>query len=250
MSRASSGRPRATVAPAWIATAAGVAAFALAAAPLNAQSTPPRAEAERPRAPRFEVQVGGAWSTGLGLGDQQALLTQNGVPAGGDSPLFSTTTELGGAPAFDGRAGFVVHPEWRVVAGFSYGQPELRTTISGDTEQPAPAVAVDRFDEYIVDGSVVWSPRRWRFGGGRGVPFVLGGAGYLRQLLSERTVIETGLTYHVGGGAAWGMGRPSPAGPRWGVNTEARLTWRVGGVDVEDEVRMAPRFGAGVFVRF
>lgn len=250
MSRASSRRLASPAAHRWLAVAVGMATFVLAARPAVAQSTPPLATAQAPRAPRVELHLGGAWSPALGLGDQQALLTQNGVPTGGESPLFATSTEIAGAPAFDGRVGLVVAADWRLVAGFSYGQPELRTTISGDTEQPASAVAVDRFDEYIVDGSIVWSPRRWRFGGGRGVPFMLGGAGYLRQLLSERAVLETGLTYHVGGGAAWGMGRAASTGPRWGVDAEARLTWRVGGVDVEDNVRLAPRFGAGVFVRF
>lgn len=248
MSRASSRGHSWTGACKRLAAGFGATTFVLAVQPAAAQSAKTASKAPGP--PRFELRLGGVWSSGLGLGDREALLTRNTVPTGGDTPLFATSTDLAASLAFDGRLGVVLGPDWRIVAGFSYGRPELRTTISGDVEQRTEAVAVDTFDEYIVDGSIVWSPRRWRFGGGRGVPFVLGGAGYLRQLLSERAVAETGQTYHAGGGVAWGFGRAASTGPRWGLDAEARLTWRVGGVDVEDKARLAPRWGAGVFVRF
>jgi hypothetical protein len=80
-------------------------------------------------------------------------------------------------------------------------------------------------------------------------PFVAAGAGYLRQLHEERTLVETGQVYYVG--------RPAPGisfwavrarAARWGLRGDVRLAWRTPGVDFEDKTRKFPTVTLLLFV--
>jgi hypothetical protein len=165
--------------------------------------------------------------------------------------LFRTTTNVASAPAFDARFGVGVTRWLRAEAGFGYARPELRTSVSGDTEQAANVVATDAIAQYVIEGAVVGLIERLAFGGGRAVPFVTGGAGYLRQLAESRRVVETGAIYHAGAGLRWLAGvRRSGLVRGYGMRVDLRLNVRTGGVDLADETRAWPSVGAAFFVAF
>lgn len=230
---------------AWGVTAA--AAQAPTAAPAGRTGAAPA----RPRPARFEVSVGAWWMSGYGLGERDALLTGNRVPTGDDFVLFRTSSEVSSAAGLDVRMGVLASPSFTVEGAVVASRPELRTSISGDFEQGADEVAVEKFDQVVFEGQALWHPSRWAFSSGRAVPFVAGGVGYLEQLGDNRVRLENGWVYHVGGGLKWAFGAPAATRKRgFGLRLDARMSWRSDGVDVDDTVRTFAGLGGAVFYRF
>ena len=64
-----------------------------------------------------------------------------------------------------------------------------------------------RSSQYVFDGALVWHITGARFAGGSAVPFLYGGAGYLRELHEENAFVEEGVEYHAGGGIKWWFGQ-------------------------------------------
>ena len=85
-----------------------------------------------------------------------------------------------------------------------------------------------------------------RFAGGSAVPFVYGGAGYLRELHEENALVEEGVEYHAGGGLKWWFGQSG----RFGIRGEGGISIRDGGFDFKDGQRMVPVVGASVIYSF
>lgn len=232
-----------------IAAASGLALLWTAVA--SAQPRPVPAPPGAPASPRLEIGGGVSWLGGYGLGSRDATLTGNSGTQGGQVVLFSADSEFGSGLGLDLQVGYWVTRRIVAQAGFAYGRPDLRTSISGDFEQAPPTVASDRMSQYILEGAV----RVHFLDGGRSrralSPYASAGIGYLRQLTSDAFVVETGTVYHVGGGIAWTLGsRPRGFGRVWGVRAGVRVSWRVGGVDIEDRTRTWPAAGGGLFVRF
>ncbi|HSC28260.1 MAG TPA: hypothetical protein VLD67_13360 [Vicinamibacterales bacterium] len=205
---------------------------------IAAQTQPPRQAARpAPRAGTWEVGGGGAFVGGYDLGDRPANLSPN--LSGGSNPflLFDTSSDIGVAPGLQARLGFFVSRSLLVEGGLRYAKPELTIRATGDTEGAVPVSAVSEVSQYLVDGSAVWHFHNASFAGGRGVPFVVGGAGYLRELHEGNELIETGVEYHAGGGLKYWFGS---APRRFGLRGEAALSIRDGGIDFEEGRRTVP----------
>jgi opacity protein-like surface antigen len=215
--------------------------------------SPARAQGpeEYPRAHRVEIAAGVAWTGRASLGDGSADLTRNEDPVT-PYPIFTTDSTLAAAPGFEGRLGYSVSKALSVEVIFTVARPTLETAVSGDVESAPPVTASEHVSQYTVEGGVVLHLTRWRFGG-RAVPFVSGGMGYLRQLHEHRELAETGQVYSVGGGVkyVW-VERPVGAVKGLGVRAEARLLVRRGGIDLQpDEAsHTSPAVAATVFVHF
>ena len=98
------------------------------------------------------------------------------------------------------------------------------------------------FTQYVIDGSLLY-----HFGTGRLTPFISGGAGYLRQLIQDNSIVETGNEIHGGGGVKYWLG----AGRRFGVRAEMRLSSLSGGVSLDGTKRRSvPTFSGGVAYLF
>ena len=70
-------------------------------------------------------------------------------------------------------------------------------------------------------------------------------------MTSDALTVETGSVFSAGGGVVWTLGTRARGFWRaWGARADARLSWRTGGVDIEDRTRMWPSAGGGVFARF
>ncbi len=197
-----------------------------AVAPALAQ---PAVAAARPS--RVEVSGGGVFVGGYGLEERDAELTPNtGSPS---FDLFTTDNEVRQAFGVQARVGFVVTPAIVVEGGLRFTRPVYQVRVSGDAENAADITVEETLSQYVFDASVVWqfSP------GERAVPFVFGGAGYLRELHEEDALVEEGVEYHAGVGLKWWFGQ---GGRRFGLRGEGGISIRDGGFDFKDGQRVVP----------
>jgi len=221
-----------------------IVTFALSAlcgwsAPVFAQADPPVS--------RLELGVGVRWIGTEPLGTQAANETTG---AGAKSPLFSTTSELGGAAGIDGRVGVRLSHSFVAEIEGTYAKPELRIAVSADTEGAAPVTATETIQQFTIGGNLVWYlPLRQR--SPRFAPFAIGGGGYLRQLHDSGTLVDTGSFYHAGGGVSTLLS----SGGHWhtkgvGVRADVRAFIRTNGVAFDGGSKTSLAAGASVFVRF
>jgi hypothetical protein len=182
---------------------------------------------------RWELTGGGAFIGGYELGVRDAELTPNTGSSGFDE--FTTDNKIKPAFGLQARIGFVVAPSLTVEGGFRFARPVYEARISGDVEDAPDTTAEETLSQYLFDGSIVW-----HLGKGRAVPFLFGGAGYLRELHEDDAFVEEGLEYHAGGGIKlwFGEGRRGV-----GVRAEAGVSIRDGGFDFKDGQRIVPTAG-------
>jgi hypothetical protein len=184
---------------------------------------------------------------GESYGSQDASLTTS---TGGSIRLFSTSSELDSTAGLELRFGGRVASNIDAEIAASYATPELRTTISGDLEATGSTVAAEPVQQFIIEGAAIIKLAKWR-PRPRVLPFVSVGAGYLRQLHDAKTLVETGQTYHVGGGAKLAMvSRMDGRLKEIGLRMEARACIRSGGVALDDRAHAAAAITAALFARF
>jgi hypothetical protein len=220
------------IGPIAVARCAALALLGLAfGAPAMAQS----AGSAPARGSRVELTGGAVLVGGYGLGDSVAELTPNSGTSGFEQ--FTTDNRVHQVVGALAKIGFVVTPAVVVEAGFRFSRPVYEVRVSGDAEGAPDTTIEETLSQYVFDGSVVWNVTRAAFAGGRVVPFLSGGAGYLRELHEEDALVEEGLEYHAGGGLKWwfGTGRR-----RFGVRGEGGISIRDGGFDFKDGQRVVP----------
>jgi hypothetical protein len=194
-----------------------------------------------PRPSRLELSGGGVFVGGYGLGESKAELTPNsGSPAFEE---FTTDNHVRAAFGVQARIGFVVTPAIVVEGGIRLTRPVYEVRVSGDVENAADITIEETLSQYLFDGSLVWQFSRT----GRAVPFVYGGAGYLRELHEEDALVEEGVEYHAGAGLKWWFGQGRR---RFGVRGEAGISIRDGGFDFKDSQRVVPVVGGSVIYTF
>jgi hypothetical protein len=204
--------------------------------------------AAEPLPGRYEVAAGVTWSGPAAFGSRDASLT---TAAGTRYRLFSASTELAGAPALDVRLGLRLTRLVQAEIVAAYSSPVLATSVSNDAETGAATVASESIRQITIVGAIVVALPRWRVGS-RILPFVTGGGGYLRQLHQGETLAETGLIYHVGGGATIPMGsRARPRGVKqFGIRTDVRALITTGGVALDGGTHASPAVAVSVFARY
>jgi hypothetical protein len=201
--------------------------------------------------PRLEVTASGAWWDGYDLGQRRASLTGPQAPTGIDVTLFDTDVAILPGPGAEVRLG------WRLFRGVyaeatgGLGVNNIEARISGDIEQ-APALTVaSTLTQITIEGGALVELPPLRTSAGNLVPFVAGGAGYLRQVHEDRVLIETGRTFYAGAGVKWRSSSAQPRGlvQRLLVRADARMVSRSDGVDVGDERRNYITVSGGVGIR-
>jgi hypothetical protein len=196
---------------------------------------------------RLELAAGLLWSGSQALGSHDASLTTG---TGGTLRLFSSTTELLGSAGLEARVGVRVARAIDVEALASYATPQLLTRVSNDIENGTSVSIVESVQQYTVGAGVVWSlpsPRA----SARVRPFATAGAGYLRQLHEAATLVVTGRTYYVGGGAKLLLAsRPRGRVRAAGVRFDARVLVRTSGITFDGRRSISPAIGASLFARF
>ena len=211
----------------------------LAAVPAVA-SAQPDVGTESPHRGTCELGGGGVWTGGYDAGSANATLTR----PGGGTPLtlFAVTGRMLGAPGAAVHLGLYLSGHVSVEGAFDYSRPVLRGMVTGDFEG-APDTSVDGVVvTYLARGSLLY-----HFGRGRFVPFVSGGAGYLRQIDDANANVITGKEVHAGGGIAYWLRR---GGRRLGFRVDAGASARSTSAAFEPKRRIVPTLGAGIAFQF
>ena len=157
--------------------------------------------------------------------------------------LFTTESSVADFIGLYARIGYYFSRSISVEANVRYARPELSVALSGDAESAADVTATETAAHYVFGGSMIFDFRGASFAGGRGVPFVSGGAGYLRELHEGNQLVETGVEYHATGGLKYWFGTGKH---RFGLRFEAGLSARENGLDNEDGRRVQPLVAAGL----
>jgi hypothetical protein len=190
---------------------------------------------DAPRRGSVEISGGGVYQGGKDLGRAEAILTGN--PAVSSEPLVLFTTDSELTPGFGGQArlAYYLTSALALEGGVQLARPKLEVRTASDFEAAPETTARATVKSYLFTGSAVY-----HFGRGPFVPFLIGGAGHVRELYDGDDFLETGLEYHAGGGIkSWfGSGRR-----RFGIRAEALFSSRNVGIEGDRERRSVPTFG-------
>lgn len=200
-------------------------------------------QGDAPRRGSLEIGGGIGWVPSTDFGEQRAEQTRN--PTTGSEPfdVFAAERTLAAAAAAQAHVAFYLSRAISLEGGFRYARPQFRVRLSDDVEEAEPLTATEDVSQYQFEGSLVLHLTNLAFASGRAVPFVIGGAGYIRDLHQDNELVETGSEFHGGGGLKWWLG----SGPRrWGLRFEARATSREGGFDLGDERRTIASASVGL----
>jgi hypothetical protein len=195
----------------------------------------------------WEVSGGATWSQGYDLGTRSAELTRNTGTGTGPFEQFTASTRVTTATGGQARLGFYFSRSVAFEAGAQFLRPVVSSRLGNDVEQAEDTTATETISRYVVDGSLVFHLTGLSFAGGRGVPFLAGGAGYLRELHDRAELIETGRIYHGGAGLKLWFGQGAR---RLGVRADVGIATRDGGFDFRDGRRTLPTAGVSLAYLF
>jgi hypothetical protein len=228
----------------WRAALGLAIACAFTPRPASAQIYVPH---DVPRAGSLELTGGVVWSAGSDLGSVSADETRNSGTGTGPFVLFNTESQINAAIGLQGKFGVYLARSVSVEGGVLVTRPDLATKLSGDAESAPDLTATETLTRYVIDGSVLFHLTGASFSGGRGVPFVQGGGGYLRDAHEKNEVIETGHEFHVGGGLHYWFGQGKH---RVGVRGDVGISVRSGGADANDKSRTTPTVAGSIAYLF
>jgi hypothetical protein len=219
---------------------------------LGAVPSPARAQqiylgSAAPHRGSWEVSGGAIWSDGYDLGTRSAELTRNTGGGTGPFDLFTASTEVTTATGGQGRIGVYLSRSVALEAGAQFLRPVVSSRLADDAEEAEDTTATETISRYVFDGAVVFHLTGLSFNGGKGVPFLTGGAGYLRELHDRDELIETGVTYHAGAGLKLWFGQGSR---RLGLRADVGVAMRDGGFDFSEERRTVPTAGISLAYLF
>jgi hypothetical protein len=193
---------------------------------------------------RVEISVGPRWTGGSKLSDGDAKET---TPSGSGFRMFTASTTFARATSVDARFGFAVSHRLRALVSGSYGKPTLRISVTNDAENAAPITATERIQQFVVRGGASWA----LLAASRFAPFVAAEIGYLRELHSGQTLLQTGRVAELGGGATYPLvSRGSGPFRHVGARIDARAVIRSAGAALDGGVRVAPAVGVGLSFGF
>jgi hypothetical protein len=200
-----------------------------------------------PHSGNVEISGGVVWSGGYDLGSVPAEETRNTGTGTGPFVLFSASSKSDPSVGLQGKLGVYLARSVSVEGGVFVARPDISTRLTADAESAPDLTATETLTRLIIDGSVLFHLTGASFGEGRGVPFVTGGGGYLRDAHEKNEVIETGHEFHVGGGLHYWFGQGKR---RFGVRADAAVSWRTGGADTADTTRTVPMVAGSIAYLF
>ena len=195
----------------------------------------------RPHTGPFEISGGPIWTGGYDAGSGDANLSSNSTTGASPITLFTSSARVSSATGVEARFGIDLASNISAEGTFQYSRPTLAVDLGDDFENATAVEAEGRVASYLFSGSVLY-----HFGSGRVVPFVIGGAGYLRQLDEDNANVLSGSEIHGGGGVKIWFGSSS----RFGVRADAQMSSRSKSAGFEDKRRILPVLGASVIYRF
>ena len=206
--------------------------------------------APRPRS--FEVSASGIVLGGVDFGDRNATLTAND-PGNPDFILFATSSRLEPGAGLEARMTFNITRTFGIEGAVTWTRQTAETEITSDAEGIPNITLTEDLSTYFVEGAAVVHLRGLQFARGRGIPFVFGGGGYLRQLDGDSILVDTGTVFHAGGGLKYFLSSRSRGFVRdVGLRADGRVYVRSGGLELVEEKTRRPTWGVagGLVVRF
>jgi hypothetical protein len=170
----------------------------------------------------------------FGTATAELVANQSSAP---ESTLFRASSSIGTGVGLDGRVAFNITSALAVEGGFVWTRATLESRITADVEGVPNVTVAQDLDTYFIEASAVWHLNALSMGG-RMLPFVAAGAGYLRQLDDEQVLTneDSGTVYHVGGGVKYFfMQRPRGFVRGVGLRGDGRLYVRSGGVELDKD---------------
>lgn len=227
------------------------AVLAVSGIPSTAVAQQPTAA---PRAHSFELSAAGIFVGPTDFGSSTASLIGN-QSAGPETTLFTSRNSLELGTGLDGRVAFNITRALAVEGGFVWTRATMESRITGDVEDVPDVTLVQDVDTYFIEGAAVWHLNGLSFAGGRGLPFIAGGAGYVRQLDDEALLTtEPGQVYHAGGGVKYLFTDRARGLIRGlGLRADARVYLRDGGgIELAEDQSMRTTWAVsgGLLVRF
>jgi hypothetical protein len=195
---------------------------------------------------RLELAVGAQWTGGSQNGSRDATETD---PTASPLHLFSTASELSSAAGVEARVGVRVTRRFDIEAAGTYARPQLRVTATRDAEGASDTTASERLQLFSVSGGIVWALTSRT--DTRTIPFLTGGAGWVRELHENDIFAVAGEQAYVGGGVKQLLrtrdGRRLKA---LGVRADARAVIRTKALAIDDRTHATIALTASLFVRF
>ena len=180
-----------------------VATALMAWLPASAAAQPPPVTPQLPAAAQkpapapsrhpVELAIGGFafGETSFGSMDAQ-LIGSNGNPV----TLFRADSALRPGFGLDAHLGFGLSPAVGIEGSGSWTRADFRTRITDDFEGVGETVIKERLTRYAVEGALLWNFSR----SARRIWFFRAGAGWMRDLTGNESLVEDGLAGSVGGG--------------------------------------------------
>jgi hypothetical protein len=201
---------------------------------------------DTPHAGSWEIGGGIVWTGGFTGPTSTAELTRNGELTGGYD-LFSAAGEVNSRAGVSAKVGIFVSRTIVVEGGFRFLKPTVSYRLSGDAEQAPDTSAEESLSRYVFTGSLVLHLRRMSPGVSM-VPFIAGGAGYIRDLHDGNELMETGTEFHGLVGLKYWFNSTAPR--RFGIRGEAGVSMTDGGFDFSDKSRLVPIAAASLIYLF
>lgn len=189
--------------------------------------------------------MGLAWIGGGSFGSANANLT---APDGSAFVLFSTKNEIGPSVGPDVRLAVRLTRRLRAEVSGNWSHADLRSQISADVEGAEGVTSTLRISVFAVDGSVLWSFARQ----GRLEAFLRAGAGWMRELTSDKVLSADGAIASGGAGVKyWWREKDRGFLNHVGLRSELSLVSRSGGLSLGTSRRLlTPGATAGVMIGF
>ena len=200
-----------------------------------------------PRKGSVELGGGVVWTGGFDQGEVSAAETRNSTTDTSPFVLFTAASRAEPGVGAQARIGGYFAKSFSVEGGFEYARPELSVQLANDAELASDVSATEKLTRFVVDGSGLFHLTGVAFNGGRGVPFLRAGAGYIRDVHEKNEVIDTGMEYHVGGGVKMWFGNGKH---RTGLRFDGGMMFRRNGADMPDKTRHLGTAGASILYLF
>jgi hypothetical protein len=171
------------------------------------------------------------------------LTTADGRPYA----LFTLDNSLGAELGIEGHVSVPLAAAFRAEGAVTFGQPMLRTRVSGDVEGADPVTVDDRLMRLTVEGALVVQLRT----GAAHAWFVRAGGGFSRGLTSDRSLLAKGTVATLGAGVKYWVRGGARRRGGFGVDAEGRVVARRQGLTLDaGRLHILPAAVAGLFFGF